>query len=83
MVIHKSTFTKVCGGLLCEESIDFLSKLNIAPQPTKTHLEIVDFDNDIRMDTGRILLSVDRLTFVTFSKRLRKKYLGERYGRHG
>ena len=32
LVIEKSDkFRKVCGGLLCEEAIEFMSELNIAP----------------------------------------------------
>jgi len=32
LVIEKSDkFRKVCGGLLCEEAVEFMSELNIAP----------------------------------------------------
>lgn len=56
---------KVCGGLLCEETLELLDSFNIAPPSTAfpTALEIKDLDNGIDIDTGRTLLSVERRGF--------------------
>jgi flavin-dependent dehydrogenase len=58
---------KSCGGILVEESINFLKKLNIPGSlfsvPRYVDLKLLDWDNNIEIDTKRNFWNISRIAF--------------------
>jgi len=58
---------KPCGGLLTDESIEFLSKIklpdNIFFQPKEINMRFIDWDNNLEVEQKRNFLNIDRRKF--------------------
>jgi len=67
---------KPCGGLLTDESVEFLSKIklpeSIYSQPKEVNMRFIDWDNNLEVEQKRNLLNIDRRKFDYFLLNLSK-----------